>query len=66
MNNNSIRWTSNFMMGIGTGFMVTGAASLVIGQWSDAHTIRTSAAMAVSSFFILFASFGMALLEDKS
>ncbi|MBV4475121.1 hypothetical protein N8H74_23335 [Pseudomonas sp. B2M1-30] len=66
MNNKTIRWTTNLMMGMGTGFMVTGAAAFVIGNVSDADTIRTSAAMTVSSFFVIAASFAVALLEDKS
>jgi hypothetical protein len=66
MNNKSIRWITSLMMGIGTGFMVTGGASLVIGDGSDANTIRASAAMAVSSFFVLLASYAVALFEEKS
>lgn len=66
MKNKSIRWATNLMMGIGSGFMVTGAASLVIGDGDDADAIRSSAVMAVMSFFVILASFAVALFEDKS
>jgi hypothetical protein len=66
MKNKSIRWAASLMMGIGTGFMVTGAASLVIGDGDDADAIRSSAVMAVTSFFVILASFAVSLFEDKS
>lgn len=66
MKNKSIRWAASLMMGIGTGFMVTGATSLVIGDGDDADAIRSSAVMAVTSFFVILASFAVSLFEDKS
>ncbi|MFJ2713916.1 hypothetical protein ACIOZM_24030 [Pseudomonas sp. NPDC087346] len=66
MNNSTIRWITNLMMSIGTGFMVTGAAAFVIGDTRDADTIRISAAMIASSFFVIAASFTVAVHEEKS
>jgi hypothetical protein len=66
MNNLTIRWLTNFMIGVGTGFLVTGFAALLIGDLTDVDTIRAGALMATSSIFLIATSFAVAMLEDKS
>ncbi|MBV7571817.1 hypothetical protein KW846_03805 [Pseudomonas sp. PDM32] len=66
MNNKTIRWLTNLLLSIGTGFMVTGAAALVIGDIIDADTIRTGATMSAISFFVIVASYLVAMLEEES
>jgi len=53
MNNLTIRWLTNFMIGVGTGFLVTGIAALLIGDLTDVDTIRASVWMASTSFFVI-------------
>ncbi|QTD31688.1 hypothetical protein [Pseudomonas fluorescens] len=53
MNNLTIRWLTNFMIGVGTGFLVTGFAALLIGDLTDVDTIRAGALMATSSIFLM-------------
>lgn len=66
MNNKTIRWITNLLLCIGTGFMVTGAATLVIGEVVDADTVRTGATMSAISFFVIVASYVVAMLEEES
>ncbi len=65
MNNLTIRWLTNFTMGVGTGFLVTGIAALLIGDLTDVDTIRAGAWMASTSFFVIVTSFGVAMMEGK-
>ncbi|MBV4457530.1 MULTISPECIES: hypothetical protein [Pseudomonas] len=64
MNNKTIRWMTNLLLCIGTGFMVTGAAALLIGDVVEAEEVRTGASMAVVSFFVIVASYVVAVLEE--
>lgn len=46
--------------------MVTGAATLVIGDVINAATVRTGATMSAISFFIIVGSYVVAMLEEES
>lgn len=63
MNNKTIRWITNLLLSIGTGFLVTGMAALVIGDTLNADTIRTGATMVAVSFFVVVISYVVAMLE---
>lgn len=65
MNGKTIRWITNLLLCIGTGFMVTGATTLIIGEAIKADTIRAGAAMAAISFFVIVVSYVVAMLEEE-
>ncbi|MFK3605945.1 hypothetical protein RBC47_20855 [Pseudomonas fluorescens] len=65
MNGKTIRWITNLLLCIGTGFMVTGATTLIIGEAIDADTLRSGATMAAVSFFVIVASYVVAMLEEE-
>ena len=65
MNNKTIRWITNLLLCIGTGFMVTGLATLVIGGALSADTIITGATMVAGSFFVIVASYVVAMMEKE-
>ncbi|NWC96093.1 MULTISPECIES: hypothetical protein [unclassified Pseudomonas] len=65
MNGKTIRWITNLLLCIGTGFMITGFTTLIIGEAIDADTIRTGATMSVVSFFVIIASYVVAMLEEE-
>ncbi|HDS1057853.1 MULTISPECIES: hypothetical protein [Pseudomonas] len=65
MNDKTIRWITNLLLCIGTGFMVTGATTLVIGEAVDADTLRAGVTMCAVSFFVIAASYVVAMLEEE-
>lgn len=65
MNGKTIRWLTNLLLCIGTGFMVAGATALVIGEVIDADTLRTGATMACLSFFVIVISYVVAMHEEE-
>lgn len=65
MNSKTIRWITNLLLCIGTGFMVTGATTLIIGDALNADTVRAGATMVSVSFFIVVGSYVVAMLEEE-
>ncbi|CAK9889191.1 hypothetical protein [Pseudomonas fluorescens] len=65
MNNKTIRWITNLLLCIGTGFLVTGATTLILGTALDADTVRAGATMCSISFFVVVASYVVAMLEEE-
>lgn len=65
MNNKTIRWITNLLLCIGTGFMVTGLATLVIGGAISADTIVAGATMIAGSVFVIAVSYVIAMLEKE-
>ncbi|MFA7944409.1 hypothetical protein ACEK06_18335 [Pseudomonas brenneri] len=63
MNGKTIRWATNLLLCVGTGFMVTGTTTLLIAGAADANTLRASATMAIVSFFVIIVSYVVAILE---
>jgi len=63
MDNKTIRWITNVLLCVGTGFMVTGASILAVGDLNSASTIVNGATMLVSSTFVVALSYLVAMQE---
>lgn len=61
MNDKTINWLAGLFIGLGSGFMVTGLAALILGDQSKPLTYTTGAAMFAVSFFLIVASYVAAM-----
>lgn len=63
MDNKTIRWITNLLLCLGTGFMVTGASILAVGDLDKASTILYGAMMLVCNVFVVALSYLVAMQE---
>ena len=63
MDNKTIRWITNLLLCVGTGFMVTGASILAVGELDKAGNIVNGATMLVCSAFVVALSYLVAMQE---
>lgn len=63
MKGKTIRWITNLLLCVGTGFMVTGASILAVGDLDKAVTILNASTMLVSSVIVVILSYLVAMQE---
>lgn len=63
MDNKTVQWITNLLLCVGTGFMVTAASVLTLGDLGKADTILYSATMLVCSFVVVVVSYLIAMQE---
>ena len=51
MNGKTIRWATNLLLCVGTGFMVTGTTTLLIAGAADANTLESQCDNGDCQFF---------------
>lgn len=63
MDNKTIRWLTSLLIGLATGFMVTGVATLSLLDNTKPMVIVAAATMSVSSVFLIAISYLIAIQE---
>lgn len=63
MDNKTIRWLTSLLIGLATGFMVTGVATLSLLDNAKPLVIVVAATMSVSSVFLIAISYVVAIQE---
>ncbi|WP_412764694.1 hypothetical protein [Pseudomonas sp. NGC7] len=63
MDNKTIRWLTSLLIGLATGFMVTGVATLSLLDNTKPMVIVAAATMSVSSVFLIAISYVIAVQE---
>lgn len=63
MDNRTFRWITNLLLCVDTGFMVTAASVLTLGDHGRADTILYSATMLVCSVIVVVVSYLIAMQE---
>lgn len=65
MNNKTVRWLTNLLLCIGTGFMVTGMAAMMLSGTGGADTWTKGAWITAGSLIVIVLSYVAAMQEKE-